>query len=225
MHTVICAFFLTKYGLRLTYLPVPRTVRSVCPQKPIRLITYLLRSHHPQLSVRQYSEATYSSSSVYKDFNTVQYQCQPFFYSLLFYSLFFTAGSFFYSHCEQTVTPLRSRSVPHCPALLPDSHRILTPAQTRHNTLHQSPLFSSLSHPPFTLLTRGHEKRYNTRSSVERIPGAHLPETLFRGNGCTGIFQPFQYLLCTFSAKHIKSFNSINFPSSSTAFPLIFPNT
>ena len=165
--------FLTKYGLRLTYLPVPRTVRSVCPQKPIRLITYLLRSHHPQLSVRQYSEATYSSSSVYKDFNTVQYQCQPF-----FYCLFFTAGVFSHSHCERTVTPPRSRSVPHCPALLPDSHRILTPAQTRHNTLHQSPLFSSLSHPPFTLLTRGHEKRYKIYSETKESP-ARIYRRLF----------------------------------------------
>ena len=90
---------------------------------------------------------------------------QPAFLQPVFYS-----RQFFYSHCEQTVTPLRSRSVPHCPALLPDSHRILTPAQTRHNTLHQSPLFSSLSHPPFTLLTHGHEKRYKIYSETKESP-------------------------------------------------------
>ena len=45
---------------------------SVRPRKPIHLTTCLPRSHHPQLSVKQYLEVTCSPSSVYRDFITLQ---------------------------------------------------------------------------------------------------------------------------------------------------------
>ena len=61
--------FLTKFSLRLAYQPpqLPScslsaaALPSVRPQKPIHLTTCLPRSHHPQLSVKQYLEVTCSS--------------------------------------------------------------------------------------------------------------------------------------------------------------------
>ena len=76
---------LTKPSLRLTYLksfPPPAAETgslSVCPRKSIPAGFNLLHSHPLQLSVKQISNSTYSSSSVYKKFITASLYCQVFF--------------------------------------------------------------------------------------------------------------------------------------------------
>ena len=76
---------LTKPSLRLTYLKSfpPHAAEtgslSVCPRKSIPAGFNLLHSHPLQLSVKQISNSTYSSSSVYKKFITASLYCQVFF--------------------------------------------------------------------------------------------------------------------------------------------------